>query len=75
MSNPARANASCTLFQKMAKLSEYTLMRIIFRVSALARSLRYQFTAVVFPYPMGATTVVMAQREMGRRLSCSRSDM
>ena len=24
---------------------------------------------------MGATTVVMAQREMGRRLSCSRSDM
>ena len=50
-------------------------MRMMRSVSALARSSRYQFTAVVFPYPMGATTVVMAQREMGRRLSCSLSDM
>ena len=59
----------------MARLSEYTLTRMTVRGSAFARSSRYQFTAVVFPYPMGATTVVRAQREMGRRLSCSRSDM
>ena len=50
-------------------------MRMIFMVSAFARSSRYQFTAVVFPYPIGATTVVSALWEMGRRLSCKRSDM
>lgn len=59
----------------MARLSEYTLMRMIRGVSVLARSSRYQFTAVVLPYPMGATAVVSGQRAMGRRLSCSRSDM
>ena len=72
---PARAKASCTLFQKIARLLEYTLMRTMYGASALARSARYHSTAVVLPYPMGATTVVMAQREIGRRLSCSRSDM
>ena len=39
----------CTLFQKIARLSEYTLMRMTCSASALARSPRYQFTAVVFP--------------------------
>ncbi|MCI5808343.1 MAG: hypothetical protein MR208_00265 [Oscillospiraceae bacterium] len=51
------------------------LMRMICNASALAHSARSQFTAVVSPYPMGATMAVMVQREMGRRLSCSRSDM
>ena len=46
---PARAKASCVLFQKIARLAEYTLMRMMCSVSALARSPRYQFTAVVFP--------------------------
>ena len=72
---PARAKASCALRQKIARLSEYTLMRTTRSGPAFARSSRYQFTAVVFPQPIGATTVVSAQREIGRRLSCSRSDM
>ena len=46
---PARAKASCTLFQRIARLSEYTLMRMICNASVLARSARYQLTAVVFP--------------------------
>ena len=33
----------------IAKLSEETLMRITLKVSALVRSAKYQFTAVVFP--------------------------
>ncbi len=36
---------------------------------------RHVDLSVVLHLPMGVTTVVMAQREMGRRLSYSRSDM
>lgn len=45
----ARAKASCALRQKIARLSEYTLMRTTRSGPAFARSSRYQFTAVVFP--------------------------
>ena len=36
-------------FPEYRMLSEYTLTRMMRNVSALARSARYQFTAVVFP--------------------------